>query len=70
MEVEDHRKNKVEERQIREDDDRLKVIDTCEDFVRMVLAFSMDHISNIKVKELRVLLRYHFGHPFKFSDPK
>ena len=29
--------------------------------VYSVLTFGMDHINNLKVKELRVLLRYHFG---------
>ena len=29
--------------------------------VRSVLTFGMDHINNLKVKELRVLLCYHFG---------
>ena len=42
-------------------DGRLKVLETCEVLVRSVLAFGMDHINNLKMKELRVLLRYHFG---------
>ena len=29
--------------------------------VRSVLTFGMDHINTLKVKELRVLLLYHFG---------
>ena len=26
-----------------------------------VLVFGMDHVNNLKLKDLRVLLRYHFG---------
>ena len=29
--------------------------------VRYVFKFGMDHINTLKFKELRVLLRYHFG---------
>ena len=29
--------------------------------VRSVLEFGMDHINNLKVKNLRVILCYHFG---------
>ena len=29
--------------------------------VHYVLTFGMDHINTLKFKELRVLLRYHFG---------
>ena len=29
--------------------------------VRSVLTFGMDHINTLKVKELRVILHYHFG---------
>ena len=29
--------------------------------VRSVLAFRIDHINELKVEDLRVLLRYHFG---------
>ena len=29
--------------------------------IRSVLILGMDHINNLKVKDLRVLLRYHFG---------
>ena len=35
--------------------------DSCEALARSVLTFGMDHINTLKVKELRVLLRYHFG---------
>ena len=43
------------------DKERLKSIDTKEDFVHSVLEFGIDHINNLKLKELRVLLCYHFG---------
>ena len=46
---------------MREDDDRLKGIDNCEILVCSVLALGMDHINNLKVKELRLMLHYHFG---------
>ena len=39
----------------------LRVIDSCEALVRSVLTFGMDHINILKVRELRVLLRYQFG---------
>ena len=61
MEEEDHRKNKSEQKQMRDDDERLKGIETCEVLVCSVLAFGTDHINNLKVKDLRVLLHYHFG---------
>ena len=44
-----------------DDDERLKGLDTCEVLVCSVLAFGMDRINNLKVKDLRVILRYHFG---------
>ena len=61
MEAEGQRKKKSEQKQIRDDDNRLKDIDTCEVLVRSILAFGMDHSNNLKVKDLRVLLHYHFG---------
>ena len=36
-------------------------IESCEALVCSVLTFGMDHINNLKVKELQVLLCYHFG---------
>ena len=39
----------------------LKNIDTCELFVRSVLEFGIDHMNNLKVKGLRVIIQYHFG---------
>ena len=46
---------------MRDDKNRLKVLETCEVLVHSVLAFGMDHINNLKVKGLRVLLCYQFG---------
>ena len=61
MEAEDQSKKKYGHKQMRDDDNRLKGIETCEVLVCSVLAFSMDHINNLKVKDLRVITRYHFG---------
>ena len=46
---------------MRDDEKKLKGLETCEVLVRSVLAFGMDHINNIKFMGLRVLLRYNFG---------
>ena len=46
---------------MKEDDYRLKVIANCGVLVCSVLEFGTDHINNIKVEELRVLLCYIFG---------
>ena len=35
-------------------------IHTCEVLVSSVLEFRIDHINNLKVKEYRVLICYHF----------
>ena len=61
MEAEDHRKKKPEHKQTRDDDERLKGLETCEVLVCSVLEFGMDHINKLKVKYLRMLLCYHFG---------
>ena len=69
-EEEDQRNKKAEQKQMREDEERLKGLETCEDLVHPVLAFGMDHINNIKLKELRVLLCYHFGSEKLKGTPK
>ena len=46
---------------MRDDEERLKCLETCEVLVRSVLAFGMDHINKLKLKDLRVLLWYQFG---------
>ena len=60
-EAEDQRKKKSEKKQMRDDNERLKGLETYEFLVRSVLEFGMDHINNLKVKYIRVLLHYHFG---------
>ena len=61
MEEEYQRKKKYEQKHTRDDDDRLKGIETFEILVCLVLAFGMDHINKLKVKDLRLLFRYNFG---------
>ena len=56
MKTEDQRKKQFGQKQIRDDDERLKGLETFEVLVRSVLEFGMDHINNLKVKGLRVLL--------------
>ena len=48
MEVEDQRKKKSEQNHMRDDDVRLKGLETCEVLVCSVLAFGMDHINNLR----------------------
>ena len=60
-EVEENRRQKYEEKQVRENKDKLRGLESCEALVHSVLTFGMDNINNLKVKEIRVLLRYHFG---------
>ena len=55
-EAEDQGKKKSEQNHMRDDDERVKVIETCEVLVRPVLEFGMDHINNLKLKDLRVIL--------------
>ena len=38
--------------------------------VGSVLTFGMDHINNLKFKELQVLLHYHFGSEWLTGTPK
>ena len=60
-EAEDQRKKKSEQKNMRYDNERLKCLETCEFLVRSVLEFGMDHINNLKLEGLRVILHYHFG---------
>ena len=39
-------------------------------WVRSVLTFGTDHINTLKFKELRVILRYHFGSESLKGTPK
>ena len=61
MEAENNRKKKYEHKQMRDDDERLKGIETCVVLVCYVLAFVMDHINKLKLKNIWLLLRYHSG---------
>ena len=61
IETEDHRNNKADHKQMREDYERSKVLDTCKVLVCLILGFDIDHINNLKVKDLRVLICYHSG---------
>ena len=61
MEIEYQRKKKSEQKNMRDDDERLKCLETFEVLVSSVLAFGMYHINNLKLKDLGVLLSYHFG---------
>ena len=70
MEADDQRMNKSEQKKMRGDDNRLKVLETCEILVCSVLEFGMDHINNLKLNELGVLLRYHFGSEKLKGSPK
>ena len=60
-EVEENSRQKSEEKQVRENEDKLRGLENCEALVRSLLKFGMDHINTLKVKELRVILRYQFG---------
>ena len=61
MEADENISQKYEEKQVREKKDRLRGIESCEYLDCYVLTFGMDHINNLKVKDIWVLLRYHFG---------
>ena len=50
--------------------DRLRVLNSCEALVHSVLTFGIDHINNLKVKEVWMLLCYHFGSERLNGDPK
>ena len=69
IEAEYQRKNKSEQNQMREDYERSKGLKTCEFLLRSVFEFGMDHIKNLKVKELRMLLHYHFRSEKLKSSP-
>ena len=60
-EVEENRRHESEEKQVRENEHMIRGIESCEALVCYVLTIGMYHINNLKVKELRVFLRYHSG---------
>ena len=55
------RKKKSEQKQMKEYDYRSKVIGICEVLVHSVRLFGMDHINNLKVKDIMVLFCYNLG---------
>ena len=55
-EANENRRQKSEEKQVRENEDRLRGLESCETLVCSVLKFGMDQINKLKVKELWVLL--------------
>ena len=61
MEVEEDRRQKYEEEQVRENKDRLRGLESCEALVHSILTIGMDNINNLRVKYIQVLLCYHFG---------
>ena len=61
MEAYDQKKKKSEQKQTRDDGESLEGLNTCEVLLHSVLTFGIDHINNLKVKDLRVILHYHFG---------
>ena len=69
-EAEENRRQKYEEKQVRENEDRFRGLESCEALVCSVLTLGMDHTNILKVKELRVLLRYHFGSERLKGTPK
>ena len=70
MEVEDCTKKKYEQNQTGGGGDRLKGIDICGVLVNLVLGFGMYHINNLKVKEIMLLIHYHFGSEMLKGSPK
>ena len=50
MEAEENRRRKYEDKQVRENEYMLRILESCEALVRSVLIFGMDHINNLKVK--------------------
>ena len=70
IEVEESRRKKYEENQVMENKDKLRGLESCEALVCYVLTSGIDHINTLKVKELQVLLRYHFGSEMLKGTPK
>ena len=52
-EAEENRRQESEEKQVRENEVRLRGLESCEALVRSVLTFGMDHINKLNVKELQ-----------------
>ena len=69
-EAEKNRRQKSKEKQVRENEDKLRGLESCEALVCYVLTFGTDHINILKFKELWVLLRYQFGSERLKGSPK
>ena len=69
-EVEKNRRHKSEENQVRENEDKLRGIESCEALVCPVLTFGMYHINILKAKELWLLLCYTFWSERLKGSPK
>ena len=69
-EAEGNSRQKYEENQVREHEDKLRGLESCETLVCSVLTFGIDHINNLKVKDLWELLCYHFGSERLKGSPK
>ena len=61
MDTEDHRKQKYEKTRIGRTTRGSKVLIFVKFWFFSVFKFGMDYINKLKVKELGVLLHYHFG---------
>ena len=48
--VEENRRQKSEEKQVRENEDRFRVLESCEALVHSVLTIDMDHINKLKTR--------------------
>ena len=59
MDEDYHRNNKYEHNQMRQHEERSEGLQTCEILDPSVLAFGMDNIKNLRVKDLRLLICYH-----------
>ena len=69
-EDEENKRRKYEYKQVRENKDRLRGLESCEALVCSFLTFGIDHINNLKVKDRWVLLRYDFGSESLKGIPK
>ena len=55
---------------MRKYDEMLKGLDNFKDLVLSILVFGMDQINNLKVKDIMVLICYHFGSENLKGNPK
>ena len=78
-EVEDNRRQKSEKKQIRENEDKLRGLESCEALVPSVLTFGVYHINTLCIRLSQSLRNKSvtastsstfFGVPFNLSNPK